>query len=226
MSGPAKKGESSFLSDIRGSALPGEAPTIARQSRPAWRSFVLVGVFALVGTAGLVGMRVMGRNAGMKLDKFDAEFKPASSAASAAQVTKVLDELAVHTAPLQVPTDAMKRNPFVLEMPKAEVAVAEPDPIVEKPTVDREALERQTLIADTLRGISVTSVVRGAMPLARINDKLYRVGDRIGKVLDIIEISERGVVLSADGKQYVLSMKDETRAEGDEGKAAAKKPKK
>lgn len=226
MSGPVKKGESSFLSDIRGSAVPGDTSTPTRQGRPAWRSFALVGVFTVVGAAGLMGMRLMGRNAGMKLDKFDADFKPASNAASAAQVTKVLDELAVHTAPLQVPTDAMKRNPFILDMPKTEMAAAEPEPVVEKPTVDREALERQTLIADTLRGLVVTSVVRGTMPLARVNDKLYRVGDRIGKVLDVIEISDRGVVLSADGKQYVLNMKDEARAEGDEGKAAVKKPKK
>lgn len=226
MSGAPKKTESSFLAELRGSAQPGEIPAPVRQSRPAWRSYVLVSAFAVVATAGMFGMRFIGRNAGMKLEKFDADFKPASGA-SAAQVTKVLDELAMHEAPLQVPGDAMKRNPFMLEVPKVEVAISnDPEPAPVAPQVDKEALARQALIADTLKGLSVTSVIRGQMPLARINDKLYRVGDRIGKVLDVIEITERGVTLSADGKQYTLSMKDEQRPDGDEGKAVKKPSKK
>lgn len=226
MSGAPKKSESSFLTELRGSAQPGEIPAPVRQSRPAWRSYVLVGAFAVVATAGMFGMRLIGRNAGMKLEKFDADFKPASGT-SATQVTKVLEELAMHEAPLQVPGDAMKRNPFLLDMPKTEVAVQpEAEPAPAAPTVDKEALARQALIADTLKGLAVTSVIRGQMPLVRINDKLYRVGDRIGKVLDVIEISDRGVILSADGKQYTLNLKDEQRPEGDEGKPAKKSGKK
>lgn len=71
------------------------------------------------------------------------------------------------------------------------------------PEVDLE----KSLIAQEFEKLKLTGIIWGSdMPLAIINDKVYKIGDSILGA-KIVEIDKKGVLLDYKGKTYLLKTK-------------------
>ena len=220
---PAKEGGSSFLSEIRGSAAANaEGTPPPKSARRISSSYLIAAVMITLSTGALFGMRTYGKHAGLKLDKFDADFKPVKSeSATAAQTQKILAELEAHGTPIQISADAITRNPFLMGASTPIVAAPDPNGKVnlENERKAREAAERERqakelAVTDTLRGLEVTAVIMGQRPVARVSGKLYRSGDTIAKLFVVLDITERGVKLGYDGKEIEIAMKTTLNSDG------------
>lgn len=219
---PAKEAGSSFLSEIRGSATNTDGTPAPKPSRRISSSYIIATVMVALSTGALFGMRSYGKNSGLKLERFEADYKPAKSeTATAAQTQKILAELEAHGTPIQISADAITRNPFLMGL-STPVVVA-PDTSgkanLEADRKSREAAEKERrakelAVADTLRNLDVTAVIMGQRPVARVSGKLYRAGDTIAKIFVVLEITERGVKLGYDGKQVDLAMKTSLNSDG------------
>jgi hypothetical protein len=215
-------GGSSFLAELRGSAAnAGETAAAGTKSRRISSTYYLAAVMTVMSGGALFGMRTYGKNAGGSVQKFDAEFKPVKSeAVTAAQTQRVLAELEAHKSPIQISKDAIRRNPFVL-------GAATPTPIVDdkgrvnlemekraRDAAERERLAKEQELKDTLGNLEVTGVMMGSRPVARVSGKLYRVGDVIAKMFTVAEITDRGVKLTSDGKEFEISIKKDLNPDG------------
>jgi hypothetical protein len=218
---------SSFLAEIRGSAA-GEAPAPAAHTGRRFSStYILAAVMTVLSAGTLLGMRAYGKQSGIRIDKFDTEgFKPVrSETVTAAQTQRVLAELERHGTPLQIPAEVIPKKVFVLGSGAPAVdnsgkLSAEADRRARE-AAEKEAREREAVLADKLRSLEVTAVVMGQRPVVRVSGKLYRVGDTIAKTFAVLEITERGVRLGFEGAEYELTIKqalnsDGSRPEGDE----------
>lgn len=213
----------SFLAEIRGSATANvDGSPAPKPARRMSSSYIIAAVMVVLSAGALFGMRSYGKKAGLRLEKFEADYKPTKSeSATAAQTQKVLAELEAHGTPIQISADAIPRNPFLMS------AVI---PVVTTPdgpnkgdlaarrraeeAAAREQRNRELAFADTLKGLEVSAVIMGQRPVARVSGKLYRVGDTIAKIFTVVEITERGVKLGFEGKQYDLVIKKSLNADG------------
>lgn len=127
---------------------------------------------------------------------------------------KVIAELSESRITAQVPTELVQRNPFEMEG-VLKTAVQKPGPTgmtpeqiaAQKAEEERKRAEaRARDIQAELVTFNVASVLIGAVPVARINGELVRVGDRLGEFFVVKDIHGRGVVLEADGKPYTLDV--------------------
>ncbi len=220
---PAKEAGSSFLAEIRGSAAnAAEGTTPPRPSRRISSSYVVAAAMAVLSAGALFGMRAYGKNAGLSIGKFDADFKPSKSeTATAAQTQKILADLEAHGTPIQISADAIPRNPFLMGTTTPVVVAPDPSGKVNleaerkaREAADRDRRAKELATADTLRSLEVTAVIMGQRPVARVSGKLYRAGDTIAKTFVVLEITERGVKLGHEGREYDLAMKATLNSDG------------
>lgn len=219
---PAKEGGSSFLSEIRGSAANTEGAPPPKPARRISSSYIIAAVMITMSTGALFGMRSYGKNSGLKLDKFDADFKPVKSeSATAAQTQKILAELEAHGTPIQISADAITRNPFLMGTTTPVVALPDANGKINleaerraREAAERERNAKEVAISDTLRNLEVTAVIMGQRPVARVSGKLYRAGDTIAKLFVVLDITERGVKLGYDGKEIEIAMKTTLNSDG------------
>lgn len=216
-SGTGEQG-SSFLSEIRGGGGAGGAdpvPVPRKGGRVTSGMILVAGLIALSGGV-LYGMRVYGRNLGMKLDKFDAAItETKKDPKTDAETARIMAELERHGTPVQVPADQIRRDPFVL------VGLASAVPDVRTPVVEAAKPDPMAALEQEIRGrfeqLELTSVMMGSSPVARINGRIYRVNDSIARTFTVMEISDRQVTLGWGGKSFVLRMKsDQAATEDDE----------
>jgi len=188
----------------------GEAEQAAKKSTIPPGVLLLALVVAVSGGL-LYGMRQVGLGVGLDLRLPTIDYPV--DAAEAVVVRderhqRIMDDLATSESILQVPLDNLQRNPFRLDSAPAEI-VAEPgeDPeaTAARIAAERERQRRQE-IKRTLDAIEVNSVLTGAVPLARINGKPVRIGERVADVFVVRAIYGRTVELEADGRVYRKTM--------------------
>lgn len=203
-----------FLTEIRsgGAGVEG-APVIETPPAPRFKisgPTALVLVVAAVGIGALLGMRKL-TAPGSALATVTIDYTPGKRSAADAhrRLVEVLDR---SSTPVQVPTDQIKKNPFQLSVAPAAAPIAPGGEDKEAMEIRLRAAElaaRQKKLVDALGTLKVNGVMKGAVPVARVNGELVRVGDPVGDGLfRVSAIGERGVTLAADGKEYELTMEE------------------
>lgn len=200
---------SNILSDLRASSdTTPSGPTGPELSGLPSRSVRRVNtqtlVLALVLTASaasLYMMRKQGMGAGIKFNttqvKIDADIDNLHAPTTAVQ-QRILADLERGTEPQQLALEKLHKNPFVL--PETEGSSSPTEPAV------NPRLQREAEIVAALGGIQLNGVMQGPVPLARVNNKLVRVGDRVEKIFLVAQIHDRSIDLIADGQTYTLNM--------------------
>jgi len=105
---------------------------------------------------------------------------------------RILRSLAMAGPPPQVPLDDIDENPFRLER-----APQQQGPIM--PTEIGQVRDQTLVQAEQILGsLKIEMVLNSeSNPLTRINGKVYRVGDKIDGILEIVGISGRSVTFRA-----------------------------
>lgn len=122
---------------------------------------------------------------------------------------KLLADLTVSHVDHQVPSDQVQKNPF--RLPGVDKPATKDDtPKTPGKDPEEEAREQHAkLVADTLAGLKVHSILSGSVPVARINDENVRVGDRLANLFVVVAIHQRAVDLQVDEQIYTISIDDE-----------------
>jgi hypothetical protein len=169
---------------------------------------IIVTTLAL-SVALIYGMRRYGMQSGLKFNIADLSYKRDESQHRRAEgFQRVMAEL---NAMNQQATEGVRLNPFKLM--GAEAGDVKNDPIPRDDSADiakRKADERVRKLADELASLKLGSIMKGRVPLARINDELVRVGDAVGENFKIISIQPLSVTVEADGKKFTLELADES----------------
>lgn len=105
---------------------------------------------------------------------------------------RILRSLAQSGPPPQIPVDEIPENPFRLERAPRQVG---PVVATEAAPVRDEVLIKAEQILSKLRVEMVLNHEQN--PLTRINGRVYRVGDKVDDVLEIVGISGRSVTFRA-----------------------------
>lgn len=212
----------SLLADLRGGDRGGlDAPLSSPSSstRKIPMQTIVIVVVMVAGAMALWGMRRYGMGSGMTFNTIVVQYDPnASMRFAPAEERRVLAALESSGAPVQVPAEAIEKNPFVLETGPTLTRVT-PDLLTpEQREAERRrieelarAAEREKLLNDSFNRLRVNGVIGGRVPLARVNGKLYRTGDIIQGLFTVTSIDAvtRTVHLEADGRQFQVSMIDE-----------------
>lgn len=219
---PAKDASgSSFLAEVRGSAGAADGAPAPKPSRRFSSTYIVAGAMAAMSAFALFGMREYGKKSGVRVDQFRTEEIKSvkTETVTAAKTQRILAELERHGTLMQIPADAIRRNPFLLGTAAPVVVdnagrlTAEAEKRARE-AAEREKRERDAAVADKLRALEVTAVIMGQRPVVRVSGKLYRVGDQISKTFSVLEISERGVKLGFEGAEYELTIKQNLNPDG------------
>lgn len=114
---------------------------------------------------------------------------------------RILRSLAMAGPPPQIPLEEIQENPFRLERaPKDDGPVR---PVEVAPVRDEVLVKAEQMLGS----IKIEMVLNSdTNPLARINGKVYRVGDKIDGVLEIVGITGRSVTFRAKTLLRTLEM--------------------
>lgn len=201
-----------------GAVLAGlEAPGEVRRRRVSG-STVLVAVVLVVAGGVLFGMRQigLGPKSAAAAGKTKLEV-PEPSAVSKVDHRAVLADLTASRTEHQVPKEQVKKNPFVLAVVTGTTEVPVGDYADREAAEARRAAEeakakakaaREQVIVQALGQLQLHGVMGGSSPVARINQKLYRVGDVVAEHFVLRAIHGRSVELEADGRVAQLEMSD------------------
>lgn len=114
---------------------------------------------------------------------------------------RILRSLALAGPPPQVPLEAINENPFRLDRAPREEAPIAPTEI--RPVRDEVLVKAEQLLGS----IKIEMVLNSdTNPLTRINGKVYRVGDKVDDVLEIVSISGRSVTFRAKTLMRTIEM--------------------
>lgn len=175
---------------------------------------LVLALVVVVSASALYAMRSIGIKHAIAFDggpEFD--FDANKDAAFQAHYDKVMGELSSVNNPLDIALVDFGKSPFAL--PVVELVASEgPKPILSVPNLgptpeQRAALEaarRREFITNEAGKVIVQSVMDGRVPLARINDEIYRMGDTVNEVFKIVAIEGRSVTLEAEGQRFTLNM--------------------
>lgn len=190
----------------------GDAHGLSAAPRAKFHTQHVIIVTTLALSVALIyGMRRYGMQSGLKFNIADLSYKRDESQHRRAEgFQRVMAELnAMNTQT----TEGVKMNPFKLM--GAEAGDAKNDPAPRDDSADiakRKADERARKLADEFAGLKLGSIMKGRIPLARINDELVRVGDTVGENFKVVSIQPLSVSVEADGKKFTLELADESGA--------------
>jgi hypothetical protein len=196
---PADGAAAGILSDLKGSEEAAAMGDLSLGARPKRRLSMqtLVLVLVLVASAGaLYLMRRQGMEGGMKFKTPAIAHELDKAPPSSTSEVRILADLAKSSMPQRDAEARLQKNPFLLDGPVEGGTAAVPN-------LDAE---RQSMIKDRLSGIHLNGVMEGPTPLARLNDRLVRVGDIVEDVFLVAQIHDRSVDLIADGHTYSVNM--------------------
>lgn len=193
--------------------LPGiEIDGSVRAPRVSSGTVFLVG--ALVIAAGLLaGMRYVGlgpKGASAKMAFDDDLLNSASMPVRDHRV--VLGDLNASRIDQQVPDSSIKRNPFKLA--GSEVTALPEDDAAKRSAEDQRRVNEQRAkdlaartkqVDDAFKMLALHGVMGGSVPLARINNKTIKLGEKLGPFL-VTKIAGRTVELEADARVFRLEL--------------------
>lgn len=207
-----------ILTDLRsaggggGAQNLGDLGSTAKPSRRVSMQTLVLALVLVASGASLYMMRKQGMQGGLKFNKVTVapEIEKVSAATSAAEV-RILADLARSSMPATSDAERLQKNPFLLDTPAA-TPTAAAVPVAQKLNDDRQAM-----IREKLAGVRLNGVMQGPVPLARINERLMRVGDLVEDIFLVAQIHDRSVDLIADGQTFTINM-----GEGVSGNATRK----
>lgn len=182
-----------------------EAP--ARPRIPPY--VIMLAVLVVASGAVLFGMRKIGMGAGLLAD---------AAPEIAYDVTRQMDDVTRdHQRAIeelrgdhnvgQVPVENVQKNPFELDTLLPEQVQAPTEIKAGETPEQRQARELKARMITAYKGLRVQALVGGSNPVAKISDGLYRVGDRVAGVFEVIAIHGREVELKGDdGETYLVEM--------------------
>ncbi|MBX3378569.1 MAG: hypothetical protein KF805_00615 [Phycisphaeraceae bacterium] len=180
----------------------------APRSRFHFQHVLIISTLAL-SVALIYGMRRYGMQSGLKFNIADLSYKRDESQHRRAEgFQRVMAEL---NAMNHQTTEGVRLNPFKLM--GAEAGDAKNDPTPRDNSADiakRKAEERSKQLADEFATLKLGSIMKGRVPLARINDELVRVGDFVGENFTVTSIQPVSVTLESDGKPFILELADDS----------------
>jgi hypothetical protein len=164
-----------------------------------------------VSAAALMSMRQLGLRSGVKFEEVKLDGSEAD-AEKAKTYDRIMADLARLQTPLDVALGDFGKSPFMLDTHKTQVT-AEGETIEELTPEQRAALiakeaaeQRRAQIQDAATQLQVNGILAGRVPIARINEHAYRIGDTVQDLFTVTAIDGRSVTLEADGESFVLTM--------------------
>ncbi|UYV14021.1 MAG: hypothetical protein NCW75_06950 [Phycisphaera sp.] len=117
---------------------------------------------------------------------------------------RILKSLSLAGPPPQIPLEEIHENPFRLDRAPQEDA-----PIISAGPV--QARDQVLVKAEQMLGSMKIEMVLNSEtnPLAKINGKVYRIGDKIDGVLEVVSISGRAVTFRAKTLMRTLEMESQ-----------------
>ncbi len=162
---------------------------------------IVAGVLALTGGV-LYWMHIKGIEPGKLLKPVEMRYTIEQTQARYYEgEDRILKTLAQAGPPPQIPLEDIHENPFRLDR-----APEEASPII--PTEPTQVRDQVLVEAEKMLGsIKIEMVLNSDTdPLAKINGKVYRVGDKIDGILEIVSISGRSVTFRAKTLMRTLEM--------------------
>lgn len=217
---------SMLMAQLRGGGGEVAHPASALSAKPKRFSShnAVTALVLLVSAIMLYGMRQAGMRSGMSFKevKIDYQREEVSPAIVAAQ-RRILLDLQRSERPIQIPSDKLAKNPFELAENTGPTPMTEDHSLADaqrQADMARQAqAERIEKINTTLTTLELRSVMQGRIPIARINDQNYRVGDTVAELFTVTRIDGRSVELTCDGHAYTLEM-SESKSSSGSGKSA------
>lgn len=190
---------------------------------------IVLAMVLVVSAGALYAMRTIGVKHAIAFDGGKQfEFDANKDAAFEAEYSRVMGELSSVNNPLDIALVDFGRSPFALASAQQALAAGSV-PIVPTsagPSPEQKAAaelaRKRAVIASEASKIVVQSVMGGRVPLARIDDEVVRIGDKIGDLFTVTQIEGRSVTIEAEGQKFVLNMQNP----GEEENSPKKKRKK
>lgn len=191
---------------------------------------IVLAMVLVVSAGALYAMRTIGVKHAIAFDSGKQfEFDASKDAAFEAEYARVMNELSSVNNPLDIALVDFGRSPFALAT-AAEALTAGTSPIIPTSTgpspeqkAAAELARKRALIATEASKVIVQSVMGGRVPLARIDDEVVRIGDKVGELFTVTHIEGRSVTIEADGQKFVLNMQNPGEEENGPGKKKRKK---
>lgn len=174
---------------------------------------IVMGVIALAGGVGVIWMRQVGTESGMDFQSAPQAFETSLKTPAAQQeFDRAMQALADSRAPIEVPDHAFRQDPFKVMMADNSEADARQLAELERQrqrAADEEArrmTERRRELQMRLSRLRLQSAMGGRTPIANVNGRLVRVGEKIDDFFTVEEIDAGRVVVKAHGERYELRM--------------------
>lgn len=180
----------------------------APKKKISTQTVVLVAVL-VIGCGLLFGMRKMGMGPALSFAEFKIDYEPRTTEEAArAEMDRVLAALDLANEPIKLPMGSITRNPFALDIatPAAGVQLTTTSGPTPEELAALNAAQRLQKIELAFSSLRVHSIMGGRIPLAKINNATYTVGDSVTEWFQIAAIEGRTVTLTADGEEYQLTL--------------------
>ncbi len=162
---------------------------------------------ALVGGGAIFTMRQFGLGSGFHYDDISIDYPMnAQQVSGGNDYEDVLSDLTNHSLP-HVALQELRPKPF--ELKSEHVEEREFEAVIGETPEERAVrmqAERDSALQREFTKLTLNSVIGGSRPIARISGTAVRPGDIINDVFVVEKITGRNVYLSAEGRQYTLTM--------------------
>ncbi|GJQ28849.1 MAG: hypothetical protein HBSAPP03_07330 [Phycisphaerae bacterium] len=169
-----------------------------------------------VSAVSLWWMRREGTRVGVTFTELKVDYSE-PDAEKARTYARIMADLSRIQTPLDVALGEFGKSPFMLDSGRAVVTPGptglttpvNPEELAARQAAERAEARRQEL-ETALGNIRLQSVMDGRVPLARIDDRTVRVGDTVGEFFEVVAIEGRGVMVKADGQEFMLTIAERT----------------
>lgn len=168
-------------------------------------------IIVAVSAATIFFMRQYGVKAGINFDTVAVEYQQPDEA-KARTYQRIMNDLARIQQPMEVALGEFGASPFMLDRPVTKVNPANPSGPAMTPEEIAAQAERRRIEQEreemlmALRSLKLQGVMGGGVPLARISDRTYRVGDAIYDTFTITKIEGREVTVTCKDETFILTM--------------------
>lgn len=204
----------SIMADMAGGAdAPIDLGARKRRVKVSSQLVLMVSVLML-SAAALYFMRRLGTGAGMTFVAVPIDYALDQETPDLTEHQHMIALLESSGIILQVPSDAVAKNPFQLvtkeEIDNVDLSNLDPDAQarIAAELRRKDVEKRQREIDDAIATVNVHSILNGSRPVANINGNLVGIGDMVAGVLKVASIEDRAVIFEVDGKQHRVEMEE------------------